>query len=112
MCSLEERLPSQHLLKPLLNGRRDRPPFAKCRCMYLRRLVPLAGLEPARPCGHLILSQTHMTVAGRTSALVHSAVHRNEVLNVSASDIAETSAPWPFHPREQISPRIDARPHL
>ena len=28
--------PSQHLLQHLLNGRSERPPFAKCRCMYLR----------------------------------------------------------------------------
>ena len=33
---LEERAPSQYLLQHLLNGRSERLPFAKCRCMYLR----------------------------------------------------------------------------
>ena len=27
-----------------------------------RNMVPLAGLEPARPCGHLILSQARLPV--------------------------------------------------
>jgi len=73
--------------------------------LYVLEMIGAPGrTRTSTTCGRLILSQTHMTVAGRTSALVHSAVHRNEVLNVSASDIAETSAPWPFHPREQISP--------
>src|SRR5215813_11416463 len=30
--------------------------------MLTRKLVPLAGLEPARPCGHLILSQARLPI--------------------------------------------------
>src|SRR5262249_59265399 len=34
-------------------------PVAAC---HKRDLVPLAGLEPARPCGHLILSQARLPI--------------------------------------------------
>ena len=56
-----------------------------------RRLVPLAGLEPARCCHHLILSQARMTVAGGTTASDPSAVHCNDALNVADGSNPNTS---------------------
>src|SRR5262245_51808006 len=66
-------------------------------------VVPLAGLKPARPCCHLILSQARMTVAGGTTASDHSAMHCNDALNVadgSDPEVANLAGLCSFYPRK------------
>src|SRR3981081_4607206 len=61
-----------------------------------KRLVPLAGLEPARPCGHLILSQARLPIPPQGHRMRH-----NSDGGARVNAAGEIAAPPRHRPRRR-----------